>query len=157
MPSTKLISSVRRTWSKEVLDYVDLNEEFAKVQRGLQAHSHTLAVGTDTDANDSGNAIQLNGNSEIQNGTIPLTEVIGTYVSGEFAGKLNARLLTTTTHGTPGTEWSASHGLGRIPVGYIVIGKVGQVYVYDGTTTWTNTLIYLRASHASISIKLIVF
>lgn len=69
----------------------------------------------------------------------------GENVSGEF--------LTVTTNATPDTETSFSHTLGAVPVGYIVLSKDKAGVIYDGTTSWTSSAIYLRSNVASVTAK----
>lgn len=54
------------------------------------------------------------------------------------------------------TDTALAHGLNRVPVGYIVVSKSAATVVYNGSSAWTSTLIYLRANVAA-TIKLFVF
>ncbi len=56
--------------------------------------------------------------------------------------------------GTINTEFSVSHSLGSIPVGYLVtkINKGGVIY--DSGTAWTSTTIYLKCSAANATVSL---
>lgn len=70
---------------------------------------------------------------------------------------VDASRVTIVTHATPGTEFSVSHGLGKVPLGYIVTGKEAAGIVYDGTTANTNTTLYLRSDVSSKTFKILVF
>lgn len=53
-------------------------------------------------------------------------------------------------------EYAIPHFLGRVPSGYLVVGKTAAADVYDGSTSWTDRVIYLKAS-AAATIRLEVF
>jgi hypothetical protein len=69
----------------------------------------------------------------------------------------DARLVSVTSHGTPGTEFSVAHGLGKEPEGYFVYGQAGAGSLYDGVTADTRTTLYLRSDAASTEFRIIVF
>ncbi len=73
------------------------------------------------------------------------------------AGNLNARFLSVTTNAAADTESAFAHGLGRVPVGYIVVRNGNGGVVYGGVTAWTAENIYLRCTTASNQVLLIVF
>ncbi len=73
------------------------------------------------------------------------------------AGNLNARFLNIVTNATANTESAFAHGLGRVPVGYIVVRNGNGGVIYDGVTAWTKDNIYLRCTTASNPVLLIVF
>jgi hypothetical protein len=54
-------------------------------------------------------------------------------------------------------EFSIEHGLGTIPLGYLVISQdaAGSVYTSDGTP-WDTSRIYLKAS-AAMAIRVLIF
>jgi hypothetical protein len=62
-----------------------------------------------------------------------------------------------TTPGVINTEFSVAHGLNRIPVGFHVVNKSGVVDLYQSTTPWTTTKIYLKASVININVTLLIF
>lgn len=64
---------------------------------------------------------------------------------------------TIVTHATPGVEFAVTHGLGKIPVGYIVYGQEAAGSLYDGTTTNTNATLYLKSDVSSKTFKILVF
>ena len=47
------------------------------------------------------------------------------------------------------TEITVTHGLNRVPLAAFVIDLSANSRVYKGTTAWTTTSIFLRASAAS--------
>lgn len=76
-----------------------------------------------------------------------------------FEDNFDCRLVTVTTDATPDTETAVAHTLGKVPTGYILIGKdlAGDVYTSTGGTAWTTTNIYVKCTVASVTVKLIVF
>ena len=66
-------------------------------------------------------------------------------------------VLDITTHATPNTEIAVTHTLDKIPTGYFVAGMDQAAIVYNGTTAWTKTTIYVRCTVSSVNVKLIVF
>ena len=56
-----------------------------------------------------------------------------------------------------GAEFSIEHGLGTIPIGYIVVSQdaAGSVYKSDGSP-WDTDRIYLKTS-AAMAIRVLIF
>jgi hypothetical protein len=75
----------------------------------------------------------------------------------KFTDNVDCRIVDYASNATPDAEDTLAHGLGKVPTGYIVIGKDKAGTVYDGTTAWTATNIYLKCDTASVAAKLIVF
>ena len=82
--------------------------------------------------------------SQILNGGIKLQD------------NLNAQIKTVASTGAANTEFTVSHTLGRVPSGYIIISNSGAGYVYNGTTAWTATAIYLRHSAINAAITVLI-
>lgn len=74
-----------------------------------------------------------------------------------FDDNVDVSRVSVTSHGTPGTEFSVAHLLGKVPTGYIVTGQAGAGSVYDGATTSTKTTLYLKSDAASTVFRLMVF
>lgn len=74
-----------------------------------------------------------------------------------FSENVDCRLDSFTSSGTPDAENTIAHGLGKVPIGYIIYGLNKAAIVYTGTTTWTSTNIYLKVNVASVAVKIIVF
>lgn len=64
-----------------------------------------------------------------------------------FSDNLNAKLLTVTFTAA-NADVATIHGLGRVPAGYFVVGRTAAMIVYDGSSTNTSSLLYLRSSVA---------
>jgi len=74
-----------------------------------------------------------------------------------WVGKLDAVYLAATTNAVVDTETGFAHTLGRVPAGYIVVKRAGGGVVYNGTTAWTATMIYLKCTTVANVVTLIVF
>lgn len=70
---------------------------------------------------------------------------------------VDASRVSVTTHATPGTEFSVSHLLGKVPIGYIITGQSAAGSVYDGTTTNTKETLYLKSDVSSKTFRILVF
>lgn len=73
-----------------------------------------------------------------------------------FEDNLSSYIGSTTTPGAD-VEFSISHGLKRVPVGYLVIGQDKAAVVYNGSTSWTADVIYLKCNTATVIVKVIIF
>lgn len=62
-----------------------------------------------------------------------------------------------TSNATPDTEDGITHTLGKVPSGFRVVKQDKSASVYDGGTTNTKTLIYIKASVASVALTIEVF
>lgn len=62
-----------------------------------------------------------------------------------FSDNFNQKTLSVTFSAV-NTDTAINHGLGRVPQGYIVIGRSANLVVYNGASQWTSSLIYLRSS-----------
>jgi hypothetical protein len=62
-----------------------------------------------------------------------------------------------TTPVAPNIDFTVTHNLGRLPVGYLVTYKDRAVDVYTGSVAATNTTLTLRATVASAAIRLFIF
>ncbi len=74
-----------------------------------------------------------------------------------YAGNIDAEYLAFTTPATPDTEFAISHHLKRVPEGYDVVRQNKAAALYDGTSAWTDTAVYLRCSVASTTFKIRLF
>lgn len=74
-----------------------------------------------------------------------------------FQDNFDARLVTFTSSATPDTENTVAHTLGKVPVGFLVYSLDKAGVVYNGTTAFTKTNIYLKVNVATVVVKIIVF
>lgn len=93
-------------------------------------------------------------NSKIATGTISL----GSFKDLGSVGKINAKYVTCTFTAT--TLTTVTHGLGRAPQGYLVVGKTKEADVYNATTNWASalatTVLRLRTG-ATCAVRLLVW
>ena len=75
---------------------------------------------------------------------------------GVFTDNIAGNWFKLVTPGVVNTEFSIKHGLGKKPVGYDVKRADNIGVVYDGTTPWTDQLIYLRCTVATQNITIFV-
>lgn len=64
--------------------------------------------------------------------------------------------LKEVTFAHSNTEQLIEHTLKKVPTGYLAIRADAVTNLYDGTTAWTNKLIYLRADVAT-TVTLLLF
>ena len=83
---------------------------------------------------------------------------LGSGLSGYRAGNLSAQYVDLVTPGAANTEFSVPVGLGRRPVGYVIARKDRAVDLYDSSIgSWTDELIYFKASVASATVRLLIW
>lgn len=75
---------------------------------------------------------------------------------GTDSENIEGTWISVTTPGTPDTDFTVTHGLDRLPAGYLVMSKAAAVDVYDGSVAATVSQITLKATVASIAIKLFI-
>lgn len=73
----------------------------------------------------------------------------------QFVDNFSGKTLTLT-FSAANTDTALTHGLGRVPTGYIIIKRSASMVVYDGSAAWTSQLIYLKAS-ATGTVTVLVF
>lgn len=72
----------------------------------------------------------------------------------DFATNFTAKTISVT-FSTPSVDVSVSHGLGRVPIGYIIVSLSAPLVVYTGIGAWSTGTITLRASAAGIATLLV--
>lgn len=78
----------------------------------------------------------------------------GTGVDGARGENIAGEFQRFTSDVSANTEFSVTHTIGAVPIGYIVIGqdKAGSLYQLNNTgTSWTSTTIYLKCSVSSVT------
>lgn len=75
---------------------------------------------------------------------------------GTESENIEGTWISVTTPGTPNTDFTVTHGLGRLPVGHLVMSKAAAVDVYDGSVAATVSQITLKATVAGVDIKLFI-
>jgi len=88
--------------------------------------------------------------TKVLNGLIGFGSPVGgrDNIDGEF--------VTITSPAGADTEFTVTHNLGRVPVGFFVVNidKVG--IVYDGGTVWTTTQMFLKVNAATVTLTIFV-
>jgi hypothetical protein len=59
--------------------------------------------------------------------------------------------------GVVNTQFSVTHNLNRIPIGYHVIMQNKAGSFYTSGTAWTDTQIFLKCSVANVSVRFFIF
>lgn len=86
-----------------------------------------------------------------------ITSSIQSVINGNLSLGDNMSLqFITVEFNASGTQVVSSHGLKRVPAGYIAVGMSAPCIVYDGSTTNTTDQIYLKANAASI-VRLLIY
>lgn len=92
----------------------------------------------------------------------PLKTVVGfiwediqNYVNGNPFSR--SRLVTIPDTGTSSTDFAVEHGLGVVPLGYVVTSLNKAAIIYTGTTPWTIQNIYLQATDSNVLLGVLVF
>lgn len=84
-------------------------------------------------------------------------DAVSLVVNGRIEIQDNLFVSSVTADFTaPNTTVGVAHDLGRVPVGYLVTGLGSALIVFDGTTTNTNSTLYVQAS-ATGSARLLVY
>ena len=65
--------------------------------------------------------------------------------------------LNTNTPGGADTNFTLTHNLGRVPVGFIVVNQDKGAVTYRGTVTWTETQLTLKCNTATVNLTIFVF
>ncbi len=74
---------------------------------------------------------------------------------GTDADNIKGLWVSGTSHATPDTEFTVTHNLGQIPVGFLDVGYKDKAGVfYRGGTTWTTSEIYLKCNVASVAYRI---
>ena len=60
---------------------------------------------------------------------------------------------------TPGAdvEFSIEHGLGFIPLGYLIVSQDKPGVTYNSTTAWDTNNIYLKNNVSTVALRVMVF
>lgn len=73
----------------------------------------------------------------------------------DFQTNFNCKILSVT-FSAANTQVAISHGLGRIPAGYLQISSSVAASVYNGDSSSSSSVLYLKSS-APATVGLIVF
>ncbi len=77
-------------------------------------------------------------------------------IDGVWPGTL-ANSYTITTPGVANTEFTVTHNLGRIPIGYDIRSIDAAAHIYDSRKSlWTTKVMFLKADQATVHLVLFV-
>jgi hypothetical protein len=84
---------------------------------------------------------------ELRTNLADLVDQLSFIINGNIGIFDNVKLCTTSANfTTANTNLYVEHTLGRVPRGYIVIRRNGNILVYDGSLEWNQYGIYLKGS-----------
>ena len=89
-----------------------------------------------------------------------LAQVVNGQISfgdGTDSDNIDGVWISTTSNAIANAEFPVTHNLGRVPAGYLIMSKDDLGIIYDGTTSWTDSTLYLRCNVASMNFKVFVF
>ena len=115
-------------------------------------HDHTAKAGTVEQLSDEYHRVTSQFAriiSEVVNGRL-------TFGDGIDYDNVAGKWIDYTTNATPDTEDTIAHGLGVIPVGYIVFKQSKAGSLYTGATAWTSSNIYLKCNVASMAVRIFI-
>lgn len=78
----------------------------------------------------------------------------GTGIALSRGQNIQGQFVSFTSHAVANTEFSVTHSLNSVPIGYILLwqDKAGSLYQGPATgTAWTGTAVYLKCSVASVT------
>ena len=78
----------------------------------------------------------------------------GSGVDGDSGENISGEFQVISDTGIANAEFSVSHTLGSIPVGYLVLKINNAGVVYDSGTVWTKTNAYFKSSAANSNVTL---
>jgi hypothetical protein len=72
-----------------------------------------------------------------------------TFGDGTDYDNIKGKWATFVSSATPDLEFSYTHDLGAVPVGYLIMSSDKAGVLYRGSTTWTTSLVYFKCNVAS--------
>jgi hypothetical protein len=77
--------------------------------------------------------------------------------SSSQAGNIDGQVIVLLTPAVADAEFSVPHGLDRVPIGYLVLGKNLAAHIYDSNRGgWGVRQIFLRCDQASVTVTLLL-
>jgi len=76
--------------------------------------------------------------------------------NGQSRDNIDGEWVSTTTPATPDTDFTVTHNLMRLPVGFLVMNQSVAGIVYQGSLPSTTSTMTLRCSEASDNILIFV-
>ena len=83
---------------------------------------------------------------------------LGGGLAGYKAGNLDAGYADFLAPSVANTEFAVLHRLGRKPIGFLIVFKDASADVYASSFgSWTNRLMFLKCTVASVTMKMLVW
>jgi len=76
--------------------------------------------------------------------------------NGTTRDNIDGEWASTTTPSVPNTDFTLTHNLMRVPVGFIIMNQSAAGIIYKGSKPWTTTSITLKCNTASDIISIFV-
>ncbi len=77
--------------------------------------------------------------------------------SGTKAGNFDGQWIEFTSNGVPDAENTVAHDLNRVPTGYIPAQRNKAGVLYNGSTAWTSSNIYLKCNIATVIFRIFIW
>ena len=78
-------------------------------------------------------------------------------ILGLVPDNIDGNFGTVSDTGTANTEFSVTHNLNRVPIGFHVIRQNLAASFYDSGTAWTTTQIFLKCNVANVAATFFMF
>jgi hypothetical protein len=76
----------------------------------------------------------------------------------EIVGKaIDKTEFVEVTSAGADVEFSIEHGMGVIPLGWLVIAQDKAATLYTGNTVWDTGHIYLKSNISTVSLRILIF
>jgi hypothetical protein len=80
----------------------------------------------------------------------------GAGTDGSRGENISGTFQVFTSNAVADTEDTIAHGIGAVPIGFIVVNRDKAGTLYDGGTAWTSTNMYLKSSVAETTYTIFV-
>lgn len=120
-------------------------------------NAEAISVTKEADFEPPINDLQIQKIIEAFQGRLTFLDTSQTAADGRHSENLDGEFQVFTSNAVADTEDAITHGLGRIPVGFIVMNSSKGGITYAGDTTWTSTTIYLKNTSASNAVTIWIF
>jgi hypothetical protein len=76
---------------------------------------------------------------------------------GLVTDNIDGAFGTTSDSGAADTQFTVTHNLNRLPIGFHVVRQNKAGSFYDSGTTWTTTQIFLKCNVANVAATFFIF
>lgn len=78
----------------------------------------------------------------------------GTGTDGDRGENISGEWQVISDTGSADTEFSVTHTIGSVPIGFLVMSRNKGGVVYNSSTQWTTTTVYLKCTTANTNITI---